>query len=145
MARTCWIGVAHRAQAMAARQGGFVAFSHGKEAAARKVIPGDGVIYYAPKTDFDGSPLRAFVALAEVTGDDVEQRDMPGTEFRPWVRTARYEAVTEVPVRPMLPDLGFIRNPTHWGMAFRRSLFSVPTSDFDRIALAMRTAEPSRK
>jgi hypothetical protein len=133
-----WIGVAHRRQALAAQAAGFCAFSHGSRSAAERVGTGDGVLYYAPKADFDGDPVQAFVALAWITGETAEERVMPGTEFRPWTRAARFEDVEETPIRPLLPDLGFIRSPRHWGMAFRRSLFAVDETDFARIADAMR-------
>lgn len=137
MAPRYWIGVAHRKQALAAKAGGFVALSHGREAAVRKLSPGDRVAYYAPKTDFEGAPVQAFVALANVTGEIVEERTLPGTEFRPFVRAASFEEVTELPVRPLLEHLSFIRSPRHWGMAFRRSQFEVPEADFRLIAEGM--------
>ncbi|MCV2882356.1 EVE domain-containing protein [Actibacterium sp. XHP0104] len=133
-----WIGVAHSKQAEAARMGGFCAFSHGKESAVRRLGPGDMFVYYAPKTDFDGDPVQAFVQLGRVTDSAPVERLLPGTDFRPWTRGATYEDVREVPVRPMLESFGFIRSPRHWGMAFRRSLFEIPQTDFELIAAAMR-------
>lgn len=137
MARKYWIGVAHLKQAKAAEGAGFVAFSHGRESAVRKVSPGDRVIYYSPKTDFEGTAVQAFVALATVMGEP-EQRQMPNTDFTPWTRAAEFTTVSEVPVKPMLEDLTFVTNPRHWGMAFRRSLFEITEGDFILISNAMR-------
>lgn len=132
-----WIGVAHRKQALAAAGAGFVAVSHGKEAPLRKLSIGDRVLYYAPKSDFEGETVQAFVALARVTGADISARTMPGTPFRPFGRDAEFQKISETPVRPMLEDLGFVRSPRHWGMAFRRSFFEIENADYQRIAKAM--------
>jgi hypothetical protein len=135
----CYLGVAHKAQVEMARAAGVVAFSHGREAAVRSLRPGDRVVYYAPKTDFDGEPLQAFVALAEVTGAAPRMR-----EFRPgmtgWARDARFEEVREVPVRPLIDELGFVTDKRSWGMAFRGGKRAIPEADFARIASAMRAA-----
>ncbi|MEM1130175.1 MAG: EVE domain-containing protein [Pseudomonadota bacterium] len=138
MAQRYWIGVVHKAQADAARRGGLAAFSHGKEAPVRKLSPGDGFILYAPKSDSEGAPLQRFVALGRVDEGPVAERGMPGTSFRPWSRPATYAEVVEVPVRPMLESLTFVRSPRHWGMAFRRSLFEIEAVDFDWITRALR-------
>lgn len=132
-----WIGVVHRKQAAAARAAGLCAFSHGKEAPVKKLTAGDGLIFYAPKTDFDGEAVNAFVELAEVTGTTHRQQVFPGTDFTAWVRDASYSDTNEVPIRPMLEDLSFITNPRYWGMAFRRGLFEIPKVDFDLIQKAM--------
>lgn len=132
-----WIGVVHLAQARAAQAAGFVALSHGKEAAVAKLSKGDRVILYAPKSDFDGAPVQAFVALLTVTGETVRERPLPGTDFRPFARDALYHRVTEVPVRPLLDHLSFVRSPRHWGMAFRRSQFEVTERDFNLITEGM--------
>ncbi|MFV2033855.1 MAG: EVE domain-containing protein [Halocynthiibacter sp.] len=132
-----WIGVVHLGQARAVALAGFVAFSHGKRSAVEKVHAGDRVIFYAPKTDFDGEPVQAFVCLATVTGAAPRQLPMPGTDFRPWALDAAFERIREMPIRPMLHDLTFIKNPRYWGMAFRRSLFQISSVDFDHIASAL--------
>lgn len=137
MAPRYWIGVVHRKQALAAKAAGFCAMSHGKEAAVAKLSVGDRVIFYAPKTDFDGDTVQAFVALMTVTGDIVVQRNMPGTDFRPSTRDAEFAEVQEIPVRPLLEHLSFVKSPRHWGMAFRRSQFEVSESDFNLIADGM--------
>ncbi len=119
------IGVVHAAQVAAGKRQGFLAFSHGKEAAVRNLNVGDKVVFYAPKTDFDGAPVQAFIGHATVTGAAPRQTDyMPGHPA--WVRDAAFDDVAEVPVRPMLEELSFVKNPKHWGMAFRQGKFSIP-------------------
>lgn len=130
------IGVAHQAQVEIAKSRGFVAFSHGREAAVRNLSSGDKVIYYSPKSDFDGTPVRCFTAHATVTADAPHE-----VEFTPqkqaFVRGASFDDVREIPVKPMLEDLSFIKNPKHWGMAFRQGKFSIPEPDYRRITTAM--------
>lgn len=129
-----FIGVVHLKQVEAARRGGFVAFSHGRRSAVETLDPGDRVIYYAPKSDFDGDPVQAFVAHAEITGDGAEERQFPGTGFTAATRAARYDGVTRTPVRPLLEDLSFVKNPKYWGMAFRNGKFEIGSEDYARIS-----------
>ncbi len=135
------IGVVHRAQAEMARSFGVVAFSHGREAPVRRLAQGDRVILYAPKTDFEGAPVQAFVAHATVTGAAPYEKAWDG-EITAWVRDAAYDAVTEVPVRPFLDALSFVRDPKHWGMAFRQGKFEIPEADYRLIAGALLGAAP---
>lgn len=137
MAQKHWIAVVHKSLAMIMAQHGFVAFSHGKKSAADKVAPGDSVILYAPKTDFEGDPVQAFVGLATVTGEHATERSFPGTDLTAWARDAQFRESRDVPVKPMLDALGFVSNPRYWGMAFRRSLFEISAADFNHIQKAM--------
>ena len=111
----------------------------GASSAVRRLSPGDRVAYYAPKTDLDGAPVQAFVALAEVTGEAAVERPSPG-HGPAWVRAARFRDVRETPVRPLLEQLSFVRDPRHWGMAFRQGKFAVSDADFAVIARAMGAA-----
>ncbi len=136
MAPRHFIGVVHRAQAAMSRKMGIVAFSHGREAPVKSLNVGDTVILYAPRTDFDGDPVQAFVAHARVTGAAPYKRDFkPG--MTAWCRDAAFDDVTEVPVRPLLDQLGFVKNPRHWGMAFRQGKFAIPEADYRLIADAL--------
>lgn len=119
-----------------ARQAGVVAFSHGREAPVKALDPGDRVIYYAPRTDFDGDPVQAFVAHARVTGAAPREREFQGGRIG-WCRDATFDDVTEVPVRPLLEQLSFVKDPRHWGMAFRRGKFEMSQKDYRLIAEAM--------
>ncbi|MBF9035390.1 EVE domain-containing protein [Rhodobacterales bacterium HKCCE2091] len=137
-----WIGVAHARQVAIAREGGFVAFSHGREAAARRLSPGDRVIWYAPRDEFEGAPVQAFVAHATVTGETPVQKHYGDRGLEGWTRDAAYDEVTEVPVRPLLDALSFVADPAHWGMAFRRGQFEIPGEDYRLIAGRMLEGAP---
>ena len=86
----------------------------------------------------NGPPLQAFVAVGRIADDAPEAHDLGG--FIAAVRRAHYDATGTAPVRPLLPRLGFVRDPRHWGMAFRRGLFAVSAEDFAVIASALRDA-----
>ena len=131
------IGVVHRMQTEIAAREGFVAFGHGKRALVESVSPGDRVIYYAPRSEPDGDPVQAFVAHATVTGEAPRERDF-GAWGAGWVRDAQFDEVKEVPVRPLLDQLGFLAGRRrNWGMAFRGGRFSIPEADYRLIARAM--------
>lgn len=122
-----------------ARAAGIVAFSHGREAPVKSLDIGDAVLLYAPRTDFDGDPVQAFVAHARVTGAAPCRREFaPGMDA--WCRDAAFDAVDPVPVRPLLEQLSFVKNPRHWGMAFRQGKFAIPQADYRVIAQAMGVA-----
>lgn len=131
------IGVVHRMQTEIAAREGFVAFGHGKRALVESLSPGDRVIYYAPKSDFEGDPVQAFVAHATVTGQTARERDF-GAWGTGWIRDASFDEVAEVPVRPLLDQLDFLRGRgRNWGMAFRGGRFSIGESDYRLITGAM--------
>lgn len=133
----CWVGVAARDHVEIGVRGGFCMFAHGKGSAAKRLAPGDVFAYYAPMTGMGtGEPVRAFVAIGEVLDAPPEEHAMaPG--MTGWRRAARYFPCRPADIYLLLPQLSFIRNPTHWGMAFRRSLFEVSAQDFETIAAAM--------
>lgn len=131
-----FVGVAHRKQVLIARDAGVVAFSHGRPAPVRRLAPGDKVVYYAPRSDFDGEPVQAFVAHAEVTGPAPYEKRWRD-DFTAWVRDARYDTVDAVPVRPLLDRLSFVKDSRHWGISFRRGQFEIGDADYALIARAL--------
>lgn len=138
MSAQFWIAVVHHAMVKTMQEHSFAAFSHGKRSAADKLNTDDEVIFYAPRSEFEGAPVQAFVALARIAIGEVEERPFPGTDLTTWARPARFVAnVHEVPVKPMLEELSFVSNPRYWGMAFRRSLFRIERPDFELISRAM--------
>lgn len=132
-----WIGVVHEGHTRKAEAEGFVAFSHGKRAGVEKLMPGDRIAYYAPRTGMDGAPVQSFLAIATVTGDATYERDYEG-DLTAWVRDATFETgLQPAAVKPLLEDLSFVKNPKNWGMAFRRGIFQIDETDFARIERAM--------
>ena len=134
--RNYWIGVVSKNHVERGVEGGFVQLNHGKAAPLERMQPGDGFVYYAPRTAFPaGDPVQAFTAIGRVaTGPIFQAEDADGTLFR---RRVHYLPAAEAPIRPLLCELSFIRSKEHWGAAFRFGFLRVPEDDFARIAAAM--------
>jgi hypothetical protein len=134
--RNYWIGVVSRNHVERGVAGGFAQLNHGKAGPLERMHPGDGLVYYSPRTDFpDGEPVQAFTAIARIAAGSIFQAE--GTEEALFRREVQYLPATEAPIRPLLPALSFIRSKDHWGAAFRFGFLRVPEEDFARIAAAM--------
>jgi hypothetical protein len=117
--------------------GGFMQADHGSDARLRRLQVGDRVVFYSPRTDHpDGAQLQQFTAWGVVTGGEPYQVRVTA-DFQPWRRTVRFEPSVPVPIRQVLGELSFVTDQAHWGMPFRRGLFTIPDADFDRIITAM--------
>jgi EVE domain len=134
--RNYWIGVVSRNHVERGVAGGFAQLNHGKAGPLERMHAGDGFVYYSPRTDFpDGEPVQAFTAIGRVANGSIFQaQDADATFFR---REVHYLPAAEAPIKPLLPDLSFIRSKDHWGAAFRFGFLRVPEEDFARIAKAM--------
>lgn len=134
---TCWIGVAAGRHVEIAVRDGFAMFAHGKHAAARRLASGDWVAYYSPRDGMDeGAELRAFTAIGRVLPGEPVERVMTPLQTG-WSRAMKWLDATPADIYPLLDQLSFVTNRRHWGMYFRKSLFSVPEADFRLIASAM--------
>lgn len=142
-----WIGVVagdHVAKGVA---GGFCMFSHGEEKAAARLSPGDGFAYYSPMSGMkQGETLRSFTAIGIVEDGPLTSRSMgrleDGGEAVGMARPARYLDAQPASIYPLLDDLSFVKNASHWGMYFRKSLFGISRPDFLIVAAAMKASLP---
>jgi EVE domain len=136
-----WIGVVSRAHVLCGVAGGFAQMNHGKQAPLKRMKAGDGLIYYSPREAYpDGLPLQAFTALGFVRTGEVYAHDMtpegvPG--FVPWRMDVDYQSAQAAFIKPLIAQLAFITDKTHWGAAFRFGQIRVCEADFLRIASAM--------
>ena len=136
-----WIGVVSRSHVLRGLAGGFAQMNHGKQAPLKRMKAGDGLVYYSPRDAYpDGAPLQAFTALGFIrTGDvyayDVTADGVPG--FVPWRIDVDYVDTQITSIRPLITQLDFIKDKTHWGAAFRFGQIKIGKDDFDRIARAM--------
>ena len=134
----CWIGVVSRSHVQIGVQGGFIQLNHGKQSAVQRLKAGDRLLMYSPRTSYpDGAPLQAFTAIGLVTTGTVYQAEM-SPDFRPFRVDVQFFPCHEVPIKPLIERLSFIRNKNHWGAAFRFGYLKVPEPDFGVIADAMR-------
>ena len=132
-----WVGVASLDHVRAGVAGGFCQLGHGKHAAVARLNPGDGIVYYSPKTEMGaGEPVQAFTAIGEVLVGEIYEGSMGGS-FMPARRDVRYYDATDAPIRPLLNRLSFTQGRTSWGYAFRRGMFTMSEADYAIIAAAM--------
>ena len=121
-------------------EGGFTQADHGRDTRLRRLCRGDEIAFYSPRHSLGaGKPLQQFTALGMIA-DDEPYRVEVRADFAPWRRRIEFEVVRAVPIRPLLPMLGFITDEQKWGVPFRRGLFEVPAGDFGVIAGALRDA-----
>lgn len=132
-----WVGVASKEHVQNGIEGGFAQFCHGKVGPARRPRRGDVVLYYSGQ-ERSGvpSPYQRFTALG-VVEDDVPKtvEQFPG--FFPWRRSVRWVHRSEVPIRPLLPQLTFIENKVAWGAKFRFGFLEIPQDDLRLLAPEM--------
>lgn len=109
--------------------------------AARDTLAGmgeaDGIVYYSPKTAFEGEVLREFTAIGRIA--DARPIVDPDNEFRPWRRRTDYDPdAMATSIRPLLSVLELTRGDPNWGYQLRRGLLEISRHDFDMIRQQMR-------
>ena len=120
--------------------GGFTQADHGRDTRLRRLRRGDAIAFYSPRTTVGArAPLQRFTALGEVV-DDEPYRVETRPDVHHWRRRLDFEQVAAVPIRPLLPLLGFVTDEQRWGLPFRRGLFEVTAGDFGVVAGALRDA-----
>jgi hypothetical protein len=135
-----WVNTISLDHVLVGVEGGFTQADHGRDTRLRRLSRGDGIAFYSPRLALaTGKPLQQFTALG-VIADDEPYRVELGPDLVPWRRRVDFERVRAVPIRPLLPMLGFVSDEQKWGLPFRRGLFEVTAGDFGAIAGAMRDA-----
>jgi hypothetical protein len=137
--RNYWIGVVSREHVQIGVKGGFIQLNHGKKAPVHRLRAGDGLVMYSPRTAYpDGEPLQCFTAIGTVTTGEVYQVTM-SEDFEPYRVDVKFVKAKEIPIKPLIEKLTFIKSKTHWGAAFRFGYLKIPAEDFALIAAAMGT------
>lgn len=128
-----WINVVSKDHVLRGVEGGFAMANHGKPHSLKKMQAGDWIIFYSPKTSFEnGEPLQSFTAIGQIRDDELYQVEMtPG--FVPWRRNVDFMKPRDVPIQPLLDDLDFVTDRTHWGYKFRFGVFEINQHDFELI------------
>ena len=118
-------------------KGGFTQANHGKKTVLSRLSVGDWIVFYSPKTAYEGGEtFQAFTAIGQVADDELYQVEMvPG--FVPWRRNLKFYECQEAPIRPLIGELSFIQDKTHWGYKFRFGMFEIPEADFLKIKSTM--------
>jgi predicted RNA-binding protein len=132
-----WINTISRDHVRRGVEGGFTQANHGKRTTLQRLSEGDWVVFYSPRTSYEGGEvLQAFTAIGQVQDEELYQVEMaPG--FVPWRRNVDFKECREAPIKPLIDSLSFITDKTHWGYKFRFGLFEIPAEDFQKIRTAM--------
>lgn len=132
-----WVNTVSLEHVQLGVEGGFTQADHGRSTRLSRLSPGDGLVFYSPRTVMQGgTALQEFTALGRVTGTEPYQVEMR-PDFRPWRLSVDFLPVDRAPARPLVADLNFIVDPKRWGLPFRRGLFEIGRADFVKIATAM--------
>jgi hypothetical protein len=131
-----WLGVVQRSHVLRGVALGIAQVNHGA-ASVRRLQPGDGLVYYSPKTDYpDGDPLREFTAIGRIAAGDAWQAD--DGDRHPWRRRVEFdESAHPTPIAPLLEQLELTRGNRNWGYVMRRGQLPLTRGDFATIAHAM--------
>lgn len=132
-----WINTISRDHVQRGVAGNFTQANHGKPHILKRLKKDDWIVFYSPKTSYEGGePLQAFTAIGQVSDDELYQVEMaPG--FVPWRRDVDFKPCVETPIRPLIDDLSFIKDKSRWGYMFRFGLFEIPKEDFEKIERLM--------
>lgn len=132
-----WVNTVSLEHVQAGVEGGFTQADHGRATRLRRLRPGDGLVFYSPRTAMrGGQPVQEFTALGRITGVEPYQVEL-GPDFHPWRLGVEFLEVTPAPARPLVGDLDFVADPRRWGYPFRRGLFEIGRADFLRISGAL--------
>lgn len=132
-----WINTISRDHVMRGVAGGFTQANHGKPTMLKRLKADDWMIFYSSKVSYpDGEPLQTFTAIGQVSDDALYQFEMT-PDFVPWRRNVEFHECAEIPIRPLIGDLSFIKNKIQWGYMFRFGLFEIPEQDFELIRNSM--------
>jgi hypothetical protein len=132
-----WIIVASKDHLLRGLAGGFIQANHGKAEPLKRMKPGDWVVFYSPRLEFDKpGKYQCFTAIGQVVDDRIYQYDM-GEGFVPFRRDVHFLPARDVPILPLIDTLTFIQDKTHWGAPFRFGTLQLPEQDFRRVAREM--------
>ncbi len=132
-----WLGVVSRAHAELGVEGGFVQLNHGKKAPLQRMGKGDGIVIYSPRTAYpDGEMLQRFTAIGTVVSGVIYQVEMTA-DFKPYRVDVCFMPAHEAPIKPLIPELQFVKDKKNWGASLRFGHLKISAEDFRIIAEAM--------
>jgi len=134
-----WLGVAQREQVLRSVQLGVAQASTAARSILADMGEADGIVYYSPRTAFEGEVLREFTAIGRIADAAAGPVGGPGSEYLPWRRRTDYDAdAVPTSIRPLLNVLELTRGDPNWGYQLRRGLLEISRHDFDMIRQQMR-------
>jgi len=133
-----WLGVVQRENVLRGVAHGFAQTNHGARGLLERMRESDGLVYYSPRTQVDGPPLKHFTAIGRIVDSEVFQAT--DSDYRPWRRRVDYDhAAVATSIRPLLPVLDLSRGNPDWGYQLRRGLLEITKHDFEEIRQQMRS------
>ena len=118
-------------------EGGFAQAGHGRKDLVSKLFKSDWLVFYSAKDAYDnGKPLQKFTALGQVIDEEPYQPDA-NENFKPYRRKVSFKKVEETAIRPLLEQLGFIKNKKKWGFYLISGFRELSKEDFEVIRSAM--------
>jgi hypothetical protein len=129
-----WLGVVQREHVLRGVALGFAQTNHGVKSGIQRMKPGDGLVYYSPKTAYpEGDQLREFTAIGRIADAEPWQADEGGRQ--PWRRRVDYDtAAKATSITPLLDVLELTRGNKNWGFIMRRGQVEISEHDFRLIA-----------
>lgn len=132
-----WIVVVSKDHIEIGKKLGIVQACHGKLAPMKRMKPGDMIIFYSPKLNFqDTESLKRFTAIARIKDGEPYESSL-GTGFKAFRRDVKFLPAKEGEILPLVPRLSFIKNKKSWGFIFRFGLFEIQKEDFEIISKEM--------
>lgn len=131
-----WLGVVSREHVHRGVDLGIAQANHGKRPPIARMKPGDGLVYYSPRTGIrDGETVKSFTAIGTI--DDVEPWQVEERGFQPWRRSVTYRKnAAETPIDNLRDRLELTSRP-NWGVVLRRGLLELSAHDFQIVSEAM--------
>ena len=140
-----WINVVSKDHVRTGMEGGFTQAHHGKAAGLQLLHKGDVIFFYSPGTLFRaGEILQAFTAAACVD-DDAPYQVKVSAKAQPWRRKVTPLTCEEAAIKPLIPQLAFIKDKENWGLSLRRGMFEIGEADARSIADAMKADTDGRR
>ena len=141
--RRYWIVTAVTAHVDPAVSSGVASFGPDKESEASRPDKGDWLAYYSPSPAMDDDEeVRRITAVCQIEDDTPERREMPDDGVS-WTRAATFHHESTADIYDLLDDFTFVKDRSHWGVHFHRSLLEVEKSDM--LATARATGVDGRK
>ncbi|MEU6560707.1 EVE domain-containing protein [Nocardia nova] len=133
-----WLAVVSRDHVRRAVALGIVQTNHGKRAPMERMRPGDGLVFYSPRTGMrEGDPVKSFTGLGTVEDRPVWQAEEQDGCFRPWRRAVGYRREAhDIPIETLRSELELTAVP-NWGVVLRRGLVELSAHDFAVISRTM--------
>jgi len=117
---------------------GIAQAGHGRKDFMSKPSKGDWIVYYSSKDKFkDGNVCQKFTAVGQIADDEPYQPDTQN-KFKPYRRNVDYKPCREAEIRPLIENLGFLKNKKRWGFYLITGFRELSKEDFDVIKHAMK-------